>query len=271
MGIACLPEVVRTSSPSSPSSHGLPVLRLNDLGIEIILEDVRAGLALAFHSHARADDLGQAVNVVGFDAAIGLDPPAHGFGPRLGAEDAHAQGQILDIEAEFRSLINQVEEIAGRAANGSDAKVFHDHQLALGVASGNRDDRSAERFGSVMRSEPAREQAVAVSVLDDVAFVQAAGGEAAQHDIGPDLDVLLRVGHDDGLAGGPAGGVQPHNVLHRAGEQAEGVGVAQVGLLGKGQPGQYHPAPARPWESARARPSVCGTGRRHHRRAARSP
>ena len=92
--MACLPSVVRTSSPSSPSAQRLAGLQVDDLGIEIILEDVRPGLALAFHGHARADDLGQAVNVVGLDAAVRLDAPAHGFRPRLGAEDAGAQAAV---------------------------------------------------------------------------------------------------------------------------------------------------------------------------------
>ena len=65
--------------------------------------------------------------------------------------------------------------------------------------------------------------------------VQAAGGEGADHDAGPDLQILLGVGDDDGLAGGAAGGVQADHLLHRAGEQAERIGVAQVGLDGERQ------------------------------------
>ena len=213
-------------------------LEIDDLGVEVILEDVRPGLALAFHRHARADDFRQPVDVVGLDAAVGLDAPAHGFGPRLGAEDAGAQRQFLDVHAQLRRLVNQVQEIAGRAADGRDTEILHHHQLALGVAAGDRDDRRAQRLGAVMRPQPAGEQAVAVGVLDDVPLMQPAGGEAAQHDVGPDLDVLLRVGDDDGFAGRAAGGVQAHDLLHRAGEQAERIGVPQVGLARERQLGQ---------------------------------
>ena len=235
--MACLAERGQDQLAFLAVRAGLAGLEVDDLGIEIILEDVRPGLALAFHGHARADDFGQAVNVVGLDAAVRFDAPAHGFGPRLGAEDAGAQRQFLEVHADLRRLVDQVEEIAGRAADGRDAEILHHHQLALGVAAGNRDDRRAQRLGAVMRAQSAGEQAVAVGVLDDVALVQPAGGEAAQHDVRPDLHILLRVGHHDGLAGGAAGGVQPHDLLHRAGEQAEGIGVAQVGLHGEGQLG----------------------------------
>ena len=90
-------------------------------------------------------------------------------------------------------------------------------------------------FGAVVRAQSAGEQAVAVGVLHDVAVMQTAGGEAAHHHRGPHLQVLLRVSDDDGLAGGAAGGVQAHDLLHRAGEQPEGIGVAQIGLHGEGQ------------------------------------
>ena len=67
--------------------------------------------------------------------------------------------------------------------------------------------------------------------------MQSAGGEGARHDLGPDRDVLAGVGDDDGFAGGAGGGVQAHDVAHGAGEESVGVGVAQIGFDGEGQPG----------------------------------
>ena len=127
-------------------------------------------------------------------------------------------------------LIDEVEKIAGGAADGGDAEIFHHHELALGVAAGDGDDGGAQRFRAVVGAQPAGEQAVTVGVLDDVAVVQAARGKAADHDIRPDLHIFLRISHHDGFAGGAAGSVQPDDVPHRAGEQAEGIGVAQVGF-----------------------------------------
>ena len=145
--MACLPSVVRTSSPSSPSGQRLAGLKVNDLRIKPILEDVRPGLALAFHRHARADDFRQPVNVVSLDAALRLDAPAHGFGPRFRAEDAGAQRQFLEVDAQLRRLVDDVQKIAGRAANRRDTEILHHHQLPLGVAAGNGDDRRPQRLG----------------------------------------------------------------------------------------------------------------------------
>jgi hypothetical protein len=62
-------------------------------------------------------------------------------------------------------------------------------------------------------------------------------GQGPEHDVGPDLHVGLGVGHDDRFAGRSARSVQPHHVAHRAGEQAERIGVAEVRLAREREPG----------------------------------
>ncbi len=81
-----------------------------------------------------------------------------------------------------------------------------------------------------MQSQTAGEQPVAVGVLQDVACVQAERGQRPLDNFGPDIEIVTVVGHHDRLAGRAAGGVQADDLVHGAGEQAEGIGVAQVGL-----------------------------------------
>ncbi len=122
----------------------------------------------------------KAVDVVGLDAARGFDVAAHGVGPGLGAEDARAQRQFAQVDAHLRGAVEQVQEVDWGAADGRDAEILHDHDLPVGVAAGNGDDRGAQRLGAVVRAQAAGEQAVAVGVLHDVAAVQAAGRERAR-------------------------------------------------------------------------------------------
>jgi len=82
-----------------------------------------------------------------------------------------------------------------------------------------------------VEAQPAGEQAVAVGVVQQVARPAAGGEDRARHDVRPHVEVGLRVADDGGLAGGAAGGVQAGDPLARHGEQAEGIGLAQV-LLG---------------------------------------
>ena len=123
-----------------------------------------------------------------------------------------------------------MDEVRGRAADGGDAEVLHDHDLAFSIAAGDGDHGGAEGFRAVVRAQAAGEQAVPERVLDDIARVHATGGEGALHDVGPDIEVVLVVCDDDRLAGCTAAGVEPYDLIHRAGEEAEGIGVSQVGL-----------------------------------------
>ena len=68
-------------------------------------------------------------------------------------------------------------------------------------------------------------------------------GAAAAHNgpcraAGPDIQVVLGVGHHGLLARGARRGVNPGQVIPGDGDQAEGIGVPQVLLGGEGQLGK---------------------------------
>ena len=71
--------------------------------------------------------------------------------------------------------------------------------------------------------------------MHDVGLIDAGGGQAAAGQFGPVVQVAGGIAHHHGLAGGAAGSVQADDVVTRHGEQAEGVIVAQILLLGEGQ------------------------------------
>ena len=213
----------------------LAAIRVDDLGIEVVFEDMDAVLAVALGPHAGPDDLGQPVDVVGLDAGGLLDVLPHGVGPGLGAEDAGPQGKRAEIDAHFLGAVEDVQEVAGRATDGGDAEILHDHDLPVGVAAGGRDHGGPQPLAAIVQPQAAGEQPVAVGVLQDVAFVQAEGGQGPLDDFGPDIDVVAVVGHDDRLAGRAAGGVQADDLVHGTGEEAERIRVAQVGLHREGQ------------------------------------
>ena len=140
------------------------------------------------------------------------------------------QRQVAQVDAELSGPLDEVQKVARRGADGIDAKVAQQHHLPVGVAARHRHHRCADRLEAVVGTEAAGEQAVAKGVLHDVAPADAGRGKRAQHHRRPHLDVLGRVGHHDRLAGGAARGVQPHDLRHRAGKEAKGIGVAQIGF-----------------------------------------
>ena len=186
-----------------------------------------------------------------------LDLAAHRLRPGLGAEDADAQLQGGRVDAQLPHRLGHVQRVRRRAGEHGRAEVLEDHDLALGVAARDRDDRRAEPLGAVVHAEPAGEQAVAVGVVDDVAAPDAGARQRAGADLGPGVDVAQRVADDGHLAGRARGGVDAHDVGQRHGEEAERVVVAQVLLRREGQPAQVLEA--------------CGCRRRRFPRRAASP
>ena len=82
-----------------------------------------------------------------------------------------------------------------------------------------------------MRAKAAGEQAVAVGNVDFVLRRAARRAQGAGDDVGPGINIVLRVAHHRRLAGGSRRGVDAHNLLHRHRKGIEGVVIAQI-LLG---------------------------------------
>ncbi len=128
-------------------------------------------------------------------------------------------------------LFGHEQRIGGGAGQHRRAEILHDHDLALGVAAGDRNDRGSQSFGAVMGTQAAGKQAVAVGVVDDVTLVGAGRNKRARHQLGPDVDILLGIADHGRFAGRAAGGMDADDLLHRRGKQAIGVGIAHI-LLG---------------------------------------
>ena len=203
---------------------------------EMVLPAVQAVLHLpAFAGDARPDDLRQAVDVDRLDAEPRLDVAAHGVGPRLGAEDAGVQRQFTDVDAHAFGDFGDVERVRRRGAEDMGAKVLQQRDLPLGAAAGQRHHGAAEPLGAVMRAKTAGEEAVTIGVVHDLAGPSAHAGEAARHQVGPQIEIRLGVAHDGRFPGRSRRGVQAQQLVARHGEHAERIIVAQVGLHREGK------------------------------------
>ena len=80
----------------------LPGDRVDDLGDEMILENVEALLGLeAFYGHPRSDHFTEAVNVECIQMELAFDFLTHLLGPGLGAENPRLEMQVLEIDSDF--------------------------------------------------------------------------------------------------------------------------------------------------------------------------
>ena len=202
----------------------------------MVLPDVQAVLRLdALVGDARPHHLRQAVDVDGVHGEGVLDLAAHGVRPRLGAEDADLQRRRARVDAAGAELVEDRQHVARRHHDDVRREVLQKLHLPLGHAAGHRDDRAAEPLRPVVGAEAAGEQAVAVGDVHLHAGPAAARADRAGDDVGPDLEVALRIADDSRPAGGARRGVDAGDLVLRHGEHAEGVVGPQVVLRREGE------------------------------------
>ena len=206
------------------------VVRVDYFRIEMVLPDGRAvGGFQTLHRHPRPHHFRKAVDIQGCDPETTLDFRPHRQRPRLGAEYANPQRAAAGIAAHLPlQFFNQVQAVGGRDHNHIRLKIADQLRLFFRLAAGHRDHRGPQTLRAVVRAKAAGKQAVAVGDVDFI-FCRAAGGaQGAGDDIGPGIDIILRVAHHRRFAGGPGRGVDAHNLLHRHRKGIERVVIAQI-------------------------------------------
>ena len=86
-----------------------------------------------------------------------------------------------------------------------------------------------------MGAQSAGKQAIAVGDMDFVFRRAARRAQGAGDNIGPVINIVLRIAHHRRLAGSPRGRVDAHHLLHRHRKGIKGVVVAQILLGGAGK------------------------------------
>jgi len=121
-------------------------------------------------------------------------------------------------------------------------EVHHNLQLAFGVAHTGGNSHGSHPLDAVVHAEAAGEKAVVDCILKDVLLLHSDHDEVPGHEVGPGLDILGRISHHCGLAGGTGRGMHPHHLLPGHGEEAEGIIVSQILLSCSGQAGDVRQA-----------------------------
>ena len=212
---------------------------IDDLGDEVVLPDMQPIFSLdALDGHTRPHDLGQAVDVDGCQIQLILDFPPHGLGPGFGTEDADPQLEFFEIDPLRPRLLGHEERVGRGTGQYRGTEILHDHDLTLGIAARNGDDRGPQPFGAVMGPQSAGKEPVTVGVMDDIPPVGAGRDKRAGHQFTPGVDVLEGIADHGRFTCGAGRGVDADDLLQGSGKQAVRIGVAHVLLRGEGKPFQ---------------------------------
>ncbi len=110
----------------------------------------------ALHGDAGADDLCQAINIVGLQSHLLLDLLTHALGRGLRTEEAGLQLCVLaKIHPHRRRLFGQHQRVGGSGIEDGGAKVFHDLDLPPGKPAGDGDHRRSNLLRADVESQAA--------------------------------------------------------------------------------------------------------------------
>src|SRR5712691_6460152 len=215
-------------------------------GSQLTRSDVSGVLMVSLTTPVRAGSYAQvAVRVtlrarctiqVIYDKTVsGVDRASHRLGPGLGAQQRVAEADLVGRDASLPKGLRQRQGVARRARDDIRPEVRDQHQLALGHAARDGNDHHPEPFAAVVKTEPAREEAIAVGVVQEHPRLCARHRQRAGVDACEEVDVSSGVADHGQLPRRPGRGVNADELLSRDGEHAERIRVPKVVLAGEGK------------------------------------
>ena len=159
-------SVVRTSSPSSPSSSTSPVTGSTTSGQKWSSQMCGPSF-VSMHSHATPGPItSERPNMsMACMSRRSSSSRAHVVGPRLGAEDPDLQRRGARVDALALHLVDDRQHVRGRDRDDLGLEVADQEHLPLRHPAGHGDHRAPETLGARVGPESAGEQAVAVGVV----------------------------------------------------------------------------------------------------------
>ena len=112
-------------------------------------------IGLAVDADAGTVDLGQAIDVIEFDAELVGDATAHLLAPAFRADDALAQPDLV-ADATLGYLLGKTQRVRARRAKHRALEVHHHLELLVGVARAHGNCHGAKQLASRLEADAGR-------------------------------------------------------------------------------------------------------------------
>ncbi len=221
-------------SPLAVGQH-LACCRVDDLAEEVVFCDMEPLLCQALHGDTRSHGLCQAIDIEDLVVELLLKLFPEVVGECLCAVDADTQMELAGrIDAHGDGRICDMHGIARRAAEDGRAHLAHDPDLALGVAGRDGYRRASCCLGTIVGTEAAREEAIAIGNLRHIVRSAVGIPDATGEALSPEVQVMLCIGADGRYTGRAGGDMDLAHFGKRHGKHAIRIGIPQVLLRNEG-------------------------------------
>ena len=158
--------------------HRLQCIRVDDFREVMGFIQVSPVLTFALVPDTRSGNLTQAINIVCFDSQFLFNFMTHIFRPGFRTERTDFQLKFFTWQTGIFDCICQVERIRRGATKHCRSEIMHQGNLFFSVATGHRNNRSTDIFGSCMCSQSAREQSVSIRYLKNIRTARSVSGKS---------------------------------------------------------------------------------------------
>ena len=194
---------------------------------------MRTVLTLALSSNSRTTNLCQPIDIIGLDIQLAFQLFTHIFRPRFSPKSTDTQLEFFQRYAGWVNCFCQIQRIGRRASQPLSAKIMHQLNLFLRIATTHRNYRPADILDSGMCSQASCKQAITVWNLHRIILGQTISGQTSCHHFSPDRQIFPGITDNNRLSRRSGRSVQPDNLRHRHGHQPERIIVPQVLFNGK--------------------------------------
>ena len=114
-------------------------------------------------------------------------------------------------------------------------KIADQLRLFFRLPARHRDHRSAQTFGTIVRTQPTSKQAVTIGNMNFVFGRAPCRTQRTRYNIGPVINIVLRIADNCRFTCGSRRSMNAHHLFHWHGKGVKGIVVAQILFGGTGK------------------------------------
>ena len=162
----------------------------------MVFVDVRTILFFTFERHPRSGDFTQSVDVVSFQAQAFLNLLTHLLSPRFCTKSTNTKSEFFFFDTHLFHLFGHIKRIRRCTSHTRNMQVANQTKMFFGITSRSRNHSGTKVFYTVMSTQSAGKQAIAVADRERIITRHTESCQTSRHGFRPDSKVFTRIPHN---------------------------------------------------------------------------